>query len=71
MFNYYLLEIIPLLNNFYDKLVDMQLPNQLAELIDDVNKTENCDLSKNIFLFNPDEKKLNGSLLSKNCIILY
>ena len=62
MFNYYLLEIIPLLNNFYDKLVDMQLPNQLAELIDDVNKTENWDLSKNIFLFNPDEKKLNQNM---------
>jgi hypothetical protein len=40
----------------------MQLPNQLAELIDDSNKTENWDLSKNIFLFNPDEKKLNQNM---------
>jgi hypothetical protein len=34
MFNYYLLEIIPILNKFYDKLVDMKLPDQLSELIE-------------------------------------
>ena len=62
MFNYYLLEIIPFLNNFYDKLVDMQLPNQLTELIDDSSKTENFELSKNIFLFNPDEDKSNQNI---------
>jgi hypothetical protein len=33
MFNYYLLEIIPILNKFYDKLVNMVLPNQLNEFI--------------------------------------
>ena len=33
MFNYYLLDIIPILNKFYDKLVDMTLPCQLNEFI--------------------------------------
>ena len=48
MFNYYLLEIMPILNNFYDKLVDMQLPNQLTELIDDSKGSEkNSDNNTN------------------------
>ena len=62
MFNYYLLEIIPILNNFYDKLIDMQLPNQLTELIDDSKVIENFDLSKNIILFKPNE----NNQLNKN-----
>ena len=33
MFNYYLLEIIPILNKFYDKLVSMTLPTQLNDFI--------------------------------------
>ena len=51
MFNYYLLEIIPILNKFYDKLVDMQLPNKLNKLINDSKKIGNYDYFKE----NPDE----------------
>ena len=63
MFNYYLLEIIPLLNNFYDKLVDMRLPGQLNEFINDSIKKEN----KNIFLFNSDntENNINKNIENK------
>ena len=59
MFNYYLLEIIPILNKFYDKLVDIQLPNQLNELINNSVKIENFDLKKNNFLFDIEEDKEN------------
>ena len=46
MFNYYLLEIIPILNNFYDNLVDMNLPTQLTKYIEksshnDINEKKN------------------------------
>ena len=56
MFNYYLLEIIPILNSFYDKLVDIKLPNQLNEFIKDFSPNE----SKNFFLFNPAENQENN-----------
>ena len=55
MFNYYLLEIIPILNSFYDKLVDMQLPNFIAELLEE-SKYNNKNIEYN-FLFNYEEKK--------------
>ena len=32
-FNNYLIQIIPILNKFYDKLVDLRLPNQLNEYL--------------------------------------
>ena len=33
IFNYYLIEIIPILNTFYDKLIDIKLPKVLEDLI--------------------------------------
>jgi hypothetical protein len=33
IFNYYLLEIIPILNKFYEKLIDIELPKALNELV--------------------------------------
>ena len=33
IFNYYLLEIIPILNKFYDKLIDVKLPKVLDNLV--------------------------------------
>ena len=47
LFNYYLLDIIPILNNFYDKLVDMKLPNHINELLEEDLKYNNNN--KNIF----------------------
>ena len=32
-FNNYVIQIIPILNKFYDKLVDLRLPNQLNEYL--------------------------------------
>ena len=33
IFNYYLIEIIPILNKFYDKLIDVKLPKVLDDLV--------------------------------------
>ena len=33
IFNYYLIEIIPILNKFYDKLIDVKLPKVLEDLV--------------------------------------
>ena len=45
IFNYYLIEIIPILNKFYDKLIDIELPKVLDDLI---NKTKS-KLEENIY----------------------
>ncbi len=34
IFNYYLIEIIPILNKFFDKLIDIELPKVLKSLMD-------------------------------------
>ena len=60
MFNYYLLEIIPILNQFYDKLVDVQLPNQLTEFINEKNS-----FKTNIFLFNSNDKDKKEETMDK------
>ena len=59
MFNYYLLDIIPILNKFYDKLVDMTLPNQLNEFIKQSLNNINIR-EESSFLFN-DNKSGNNS----------
>ena len=38
IFNYYLIEIIPILNKFYDKLIDVQLPKVLDDLVSENDK---------------------------------
>ena len=58
MFNYLLLEIIPILNNFYDKLVDIKFPEQLNEFIDDSLK-KGRNLNKSTFLFNSEKNEEN------------
>ena len=42
IFNYYLLEIIPILNKFYEKLIDVELPHSIEQLLSQINnKIEN------------------------------
>ena len=45
--NHYLLELIPILNKFYDKLVDLRLPRQLNEYISHAFE----DMENNTFSF--------------------
>ena len=45
--NHYLLELIPILNKFYDKLVDLRLPRQLNEYISHAFE----DMESNTFSF--------------------
>ena len=33
IFNYYLIEIIPILNKFYEKLIDIELPKTLSDMV--------------------------------------
>ena len=50
IFNYYLIEIIPILNKFYEKLIDIELPKTLTEIISKSKPTELDDYFQNDFL---------------------
>ena len=55
IFNHYLLELIPLLNKFYAKLIDIELPQSLNDLI------ENTKLSINININNNENNYINNN----------
>ena len=56
IFNPYLLEIIPILNKFYAKIIDVQLPKILDDLIDETSKKMEANSYKKIFNFRYKKK---------------
>jgi len=60
IFNYYLIEIIPILNEFYDKLMDVKLPEIIEKNISLVDDQIKNNTDNRIFYFkrrkNPDIK---------------
>ena len=56
IFNYYLMEIAPILNKFYDKLIDINLPKLLDEMVEigEFNIEEN--IKNNLYVF--DHKQI-------------
>ena len=46
VFNYYIIEVIQILNKFYDKLIDIQLPNNLNDLINNNLKRKQKSILK-------------------------
>ena len=67
IFNYYLLEIIPILNKFYEKLTEIELPKTLNDIISKTKDTLEQNLDNKIFSFikkeepTPDGSKIVGS----------
>ena len=51
IFNYYLIEIIPILNQFYEKLIDIELPKALEDLVSKVKLKIEQNLDNKIFNF--------------------
>lgn len=52
IFNYYLMEIIPILNDFYDKLIDVKFPSVLNSLIKSKIKKKEDDTNHKIKSYN-------------------
>ena len=65
IFNQYLIEIIPILNKFYEKIIDVQLPKIIDELIEKTNKKMKENQKKNLFNFR-SKKKVNQNLSGNN-----
>jgi hypothetical protein len=56
IFNYYLIEIIPILNKFYEKLIDIELPKTLNELV--IKTKDKLERNDKLFSF---RKKQNSA----------
>ena len=51
IFNYYLIEIIPILNKFYDKLIDVKLPKVLDDLVSEEKLEISEYMNEKLFSF--------------------
>jgi phage-related holin len=51
IFNYYLIEIIPILNQFYEKVIDIELPKALEDLVSQVKLKIEQNIDNKIFNF--------------------
>ena len=58
IFNQFLLEIIPILNKFYEKLIDVQLPKIIEDLVNETGQKMENNYSKKIFNFRHKKKKI-------------
>ena len=56
IFNQFIIEIIPILNKFYEKLMDIQLPKVIEDLLDKTNKKMEQTFNKKIFNFRHKKK---------------
>ena len=51
IFNYYLIEIIPILNEFYEKLIDIKLPSIIEQYVNQIDKKIKDNIDNRIFHF--------------------
>ena len=51
IFNYYLMEIIPILNKFYEKLIDIELPKALNDLVSQTKNKIDENMETRFFSF--------------------
>ena len=56
IFNQFIIEIIPTLNKFYEKVINIQLPKLIEDLINDTNKKMQQTNNKKIFNFRHKKK---------------
>ena len=57
IFNQFIIEIIPILNKFYEKLIDVQLPKVLEDLINKTSQKIEQTSNRKIFNFRHKKKK--------------
>ena len=75
VFNCFILDIMPLLNKIYKKLIDVPLSNIIEEIITDTQYYYSSSFSKNSSISNNDQSdcssnyKLNNKNISNNTII--
>ena len=74
IFNYYLIEIIPILNKFYEQLIDIKLPSHIEKSLETIDKQIKDNINNRIFHFNrrknptKNEKKEKKEKINNNKI---
>ena len=66
IFNYYLIEIIPILNQFYEKVIDIELPKALEELVSKAKLKIEQNIDNKIFNFKRKISKSNPKQEEEN-----
>ena len=66
IFNYYLIEIIPILNKFYEKLIDIELPKTLSEIISQNKDIDFDNFFENDFFSFNDKENVNNKEQNDN-----
>ena len=59
IFNHFLLEIIPVLNKFYEKIIDVQLPKVIDDLVNETSEKMEENQYKRIFNFRYKKKDVS------------
>ena len=65
IFNYYLLELTPILNAFYEKVIDIQLPKALEDLVSQAKLKIEQNIDNVIFDFNTKNDKRKTEHVNK------
>ena len=68
IFNYYLIEIIPILNKFYDKIIDIKLPKILDEFLSNEKMEIEEPMNSKIFSFNHEIMEENDNNINNKKI---
>ena len=68
IFNHYIIELIPILNNFYDKLYDIDLPPCLNNIINNHLNPDLKESNSNDYLIYDYFKENNDELINLQCI---
>ena len=58
IFNYYLIEIIPIINKFYEKMIDVELPKMIEDLLNKVKLKIEQNIENKIFNFRRKNAKI-------------
>ena len=66
IFNYYLIELIPILNKFYEQLIDFKLPYFIEENLETIDKQIEENIDNKIFHFNRKKNPSKGNNQEKN-----
>ena len=68
IFNHYIIELIPFLNNFYDKLIDIDLPPVLNNIINNYLNPNYKESNPNDYLIYDYFKEKSDELINLQCI---
>ena len=64
IFNHYIIEVIPIINEFYERLIDIQLPKILDKLIEEHMKSPNISIIKQTHMRQSNYENLFNNKIS-------